>query len=97
MSTTVENKLRFGEKLHGTAQWLITNYRSVFLMGCGMSPIGALCLTIFGLWSLRVGAFAFILPATIVIVTVALRSPTHGKMHGNDLRYLIRASVSGTS
>jgi hypothetical protein len=80
MFTTVENKLRLGEKLHGAAQWLVRNYRSVFLMGCGMSPIGALCLTIFGLWSLRVGACALILPATIVISAVALRSPTHGKM-----------------
>ncbi len=44
-----------------------------------MSPIGALCLTVFGLWSLRLATLTFVLPATVVVAMIARRAPAEGK------------------
>ena len=45
----------------------------------GFTPIGALALTIGGLWSLDVGSLALILPAVVVAIVLGLRYPAQGR------------------
>jgi len=89
MLTTIHSRFLVNGKLNGppgsrpfsgAANWLLNNYRMLCLMGCGMAPIAALCLTIFGLWSLRLATLALILPAIVVVAMVARRAPAEGKL-----------------
>jgi len=45
----------------------------------GFTPIAALALTIFGLWSLSVGAFVLIGPAIVIAIALGLTFRTYGR------------------
>lgn len=54
----------------------------VILFVAGFAPIGALSLTIFGLWSLPVGAVCLTVPLAIVALCVARLNPNAGRLAG---------------
>jgi hypothetical protein len=45
----------------------------------GFTPIGALALTIGGLWSLTMGALVLIVPAVLTAVVLGFRNPRYGR------------------
>jgi hypothetical protein len=47
--------------------------------GIGFAPIGALALTIGGLWSLAIGALVLVWPAIVLAVVLGLLSPRQGR------------------
>jgi hypothetical protein len=53
---------------------------SIVYMGIGFSPIGALALTIAGLWTLSVGSAVMIVPSIILALGLGVLSPRHGRM-----------------
>ena len=52
---------------------------SIAYMGIGFSPIGALALTIAGLWTLSVGSVAMIVPSIVLALALGVISPRHGR------------------
>ena len=46
----------------------------------GFSPIGALALTVGGLWSLAVGTLVLVLPAVVAAIALGIRFPRHGRI-----------------
>ena len=50
---------------------------SVAYMGIGFSPIGALALTIGGLWPLSIGSLLMIVPSVILALVLGIISPWH--------------------
>jgi hypothetical protein len=52
---------------------------SIAYMGIGFSPIGALALTIAGLWSLSVGSMVMIVPSIVLALLLGVISPRHGR------------------
>src|SRR5262249_16203713 len=53
---------------------------SIAYMGIGFSPIGALALTIAGLWSLSVGSVVMIVPSIVLALLLCVMSPRHGRI-----------------
>jgi hypothetical protein len=45
----------------------------------GFTPIAALCLTIFGFWSLSLGTLILIVPAIVAAVAIGLALPAYGR------------------
>jgi hypothetical protein len=45
----------------------------------GFTPIGALALTIGGLWSLTIGALVLIVPAVVAAIVLGIRNPRYGR------------------
>ena len=77
---TATMKPQFGGRAQKAAHWLFLNRCPLCLMGCGMAPIAALCLTIFGLWSLRVATLAVVFPAVLIVAVIVARSAAAGRI-----------------
>lgn len=51
-----------------------------FYFAAGMAPISALCLTIFGLWTLPIGTLLMVAPAIILSIALGITHPAFGKL-----------------
>ena len=68
---------------------LIANPRNLALCfayaSIGFTPIGALALTIGGLWSLTVGTLVLIVPGIIAAIVLGIRYPRYGRLAAEGL------------
>jgi len=68
---------------------LIPNPRNLALCfayaSIGFTPIGALALTIGGLWSLTVGALVLIVPGIVAAIVLGIRYPRYGRLAAEGL------------
>ncbi len=72
LSTTLPNDLVISRRM----PWLL----GLFYFSAGMAPIGALSLSIFGVWTLPTGALALVVPAIVSSLLVGIRYPTYGRL-----------------
>jgi len=68
---------------------LLANPRNLALCfayaSIGFTPIGALALTIGGLWSLAIGALVLIVPGIIAAIVLGIRYPRYGRLAAEGL------------
>lgn len=64
----------------GTATSRLPVVLGLFYFAAGMAPIGALSLSIFGLWTLPTGALVLVLPAIVSSLLIGLLYPAFGHL-----------------